>query len=157
MNALGSSNYEADEKALQELAAAIPKTKEIYATIYLALTNSSYTNSVLSNPGIKGQGYWRDVNKYWDDTWNKRAWYMAYVMGGYLKTQKTTIIPILGNDEKVHSMATYLIDQTAVDAFFKGEGKGLEKYRAPSLNPATNTFTWYDPPTTDLKKPKRHK
>jgi RHS repeat-associated protein len=158
INALGNKNYVSDKKAATELGEGkISRAKQIYSTFYTALTDNSYTNAVLSNPGIQGQGYWRDMNKYWDPTWNQRGWYAAHPMGGLGNTN--TVIRILGNDVGIHRNATYLIDVYAVAKWFSGYGKGIDAYRSPDLDATTetSTYTWYNPPNSDLTDPRRKK
>jgi RHS repeat-associated protein len=150
MSALGSKNYAPDKDAAKELGEGrISRIKQVYATFYTALTDDSYTNAVLSNPGIQGQGYWGDMNKYWDPTWNQRGWYAAYHEGN-----TNTIIRILGNDAD-HRYTTYLFDVNAISKWFSGYGKGIDALRTPQLNPATGSYIWFDPPNPDLSDPRK--
>jgi RHS repeat-associated protein len=161
MNALGSKNYSSNKKALADLGGEkIARAKEIYSTFYRALTDNSYTNAVLSNPGIQIQGYWGDLNKYWDPFWNKVALYTAVHYGDVSTniSPNPTIIRIRGNDVGVYYNATYLIDINAVEQWFSaGFSLGMEQFRAPFLNHYTDQYFWYEPPNSDLSKPKRKK
>jgi hypothetical protein len=99
------------------------------------------------------------MNKYWDNYWNRNGWYYTFFNGGHLnrilgKELSNTVIRILWND-KPHKYATYLLDINAVDNFFEGYGKGIDKFRAPRLDPTSDTHVWYDPPNSDLSNPKK--
>jgi RHS repeat-associated protein len=161
MYALGSSSY-ANNKEAKNLAAAnstrIDRAKQIYSTFYTALTDKTYTNAVLDNPGIQNQGYWGDLNKWSDVTWNRLGWYRAYEKGGINDLNGNpitgTVITILGNDP-VHRNATYLIDGNAAVRWLSSLSCGIgwfDTHRAPTLDPVTDSYTSPNPPTPIIRK-----
>lgn len=162
MYALGSPNYANDKEAKKRASSynsLIEKAKQIFPTFLRALTDKNYTNAVLANPGIRNQGYYGDLNKWWDVAWNRMGWYRAYEQGGINKRngERTTgtVITILGNDP-AHRNATYLIDGNAAVKWLSSLACGLnwfDSYRAPTLDPVTDSYTWQPIPIIKNKKP----
>jgi hypothetical protein len=161
MYALGSPSYAKNKEAKKQAAAnegKIQRAEAIYATFYRALTDPGYTNEVLSHPGIQNQGYWGDLNKWSNETWNRLGWYRAYEQGGINDANGNpitgTVISILGSDP-THKNATFLIDGNAAVRWLSSLSCGIgwfDTHRAPTLNPVTDTYTTPDPPTPIIKK-----
>ncbi len=158
MHALGSAAYAKDKEAKQLTEANTPKiqkAKELYPTVYRALTDKTYTNVVLNNRNIQNQGYWGDINKFSEPTWNKLGWYVYFARNG-MTNGTNTVIPMLGNDAE-HRYATFLIDGNAAVKWLSGLSVGIkwfEQNQAPYYNHVSDTYTvpWPPLPVPEVKK-----
>jgi len=161
MYGLGSPNYSSNKEAKKRagvFGSLIERAKQIYPTFYRALTDKTCSNAVLDNPGIQSQGYWGDLNKWWDPAWKRLGWYRAYEQAGISDRKGNPIanivITILGTDAD-HVNATYLIDGNAAVRWLSSLSCGIQffnAYRAPHLNHSTDTYTWSNPLIPIIKK-----
>ena len=97
------------------------------------------------------QGYYGDLNKWSNVSWNRVAWFRAYVECGIAdksgKNIDVKIITLLGSDAG-HKNATYLIDGDAAVKRLSSLSCGIEcfdTHRAPTLDPVTDTYKWTFP------------
>lgn len=144
MYALGSPDYAKNQEAKKLAAAAsdrVQRAKEIFPTIYTALTDPSYSNEVLDNPNIQNQGFHGDINLgLANQTWNRLSWYMYYVCKGL--PNNNTVITMLGSDN-THRYATFLIDGRAAVNFLSSLAVGIkwfDGHAAPTYNPVTDSY-----------------